>query len=105
VTLVTSLHRMSGENNIQLFPSLDLREHRFDTRNMCSYSFFFSLGATSGRSDQSDRFADATSRDLVDALTEARRAVDALVRALDARQADSRPFLPDSLRNKAHEAF
>jgi hypothetical protein len=31
VTLVTSLHPMSGENNIQLFHALDLREHKFDT--------------------------------------------------------------------------
>jgi hypothetical protein len=105
VALVTSLHRMSDEYNIQLFHALDLREHRFDTWNMCSDSFCFSLGVASERADQSDRSADATSRDLVDALTEARHAVDALVRALDARQADSGPFLPDSLRNIAHEAF
>jgi hypothetical protein len=31
VTLVTSLHDMSDENYIQLFHTLDLREHKFDT--------------------------------------------------------------------------
>jgi hypothetical protein len=72
---------------------------------MCSDSFCFSPRLASERADQSDRPADATSRDLVDALTEARHAVDALVRALDARQADSLPLLPDSLRNIVHEAF
>lgn len=72
---------------------------------MCSDSFGFAAEMASERADQSDRSAGATSRDLVDALIEARHAVDALVNALDARQADSRPFLPDSLRNKAHEAF
>jgi hypothetical protein len=73
--------------------------------NMCSDSFCSSGGVASGRTDQSDRSADATFRGLVEALTEARHAVDALVRTLEARQADSRPCLPDSVRHKAHEGF
>lgn len=105
MTLVTFLPHTRGENIIALFYALDLREHKFDNGNMCSDSYCFTLRVASERADQSNRSAGATSRDLVDALIEARLAVDALVRALNARQADSRPFLSDLLRNKAHKTF